>query len=233
MINCVVISNDLGSVELINPFLERVPYLNNVGTYRNYFDALRFIKRRHVDVVWVDLDVPDMNGLQFIRSLVNPPKFVLISSNKEHAIDGFDLNALDFLLKPLTLERFMKACERSYNLMLPQETSGSMVEDFIMVKVEHYVHRISVKDIFYIEGFKDYVKIHTHDSAPIMTIKSLKAIESMLPRDLFIRIHRSYIVSVNKISSYRNNKVKVKDTFLSIGDSYKHQFQQQILSEVI
>lgn len=234
MINSIVIQKDKQQLSEIKSSLAKIPYLNNLALLDNYMDALRFLKNKKVDLVFIDLDIPGMNGLEFIRSLTHPPKFILTSANKDFAIQGFELDALDFLLKPFTFERFLRASEKAYDQIEGREIGqASLVEDFIMVKVEHYVNRIPMKDIFYIEGFKDYVKIHTCDSAPILTIKSLKSVEAMLPTDLFMRIHRSYIVSVNKITSYRNNKVKVKDSFLAIGDSYKHAFQQRILSEVI
>lgn len=235
MINCIVVSDDPQLLHLNKTYIDQVPYLNNLGFFGDYIDVLSIMKRKCVDLIFLDLDTKELNGIEFIRSLFHPPRLILVSRHRDYAMDGFELDAVDFLLKPYGFERFLKACEKVYDKAHIREINhtDSKVEDFIMVKVEHYVNRIPIRDIFYIEGFRDYVKIHTQDNAPILTIKSMKAIEAMLPNELFMRIHRSYIVSVNKITSYRNSKVKVKNTFLSIGESYRSLFQQKILADVI
>ncbi|MBV6644835.1 MAG: response regulator transcription factor [Cyclobacteriaceae bacterium] len=231
MINCIAIDDEPLALDLIRGYMQKVPYLNPVGEFGSAQDALEIIRERKVDLIYLDINMPDISGIEFIKSIPSPPKFVLTTAYDQFAIEGFELSAMDYLLKPFSFQRFLKATERVREQGEVKTRVVATPEEYIMVKVEHYIHRVPVDSIHYVEGYKDYVKIYTDEKEPILTIKSLKSLEELLPSGLFLRIHRSFIVSVNKIKTYRNGKVKLKDTFLPIGESYKDQFVQIVLKD--
>ncbi len=229
-INCIAIDDEPLALELLESYINKIPYLNLVGSYESSGDALSVINNESIDLIYLDINMPEINGLQLVKSLENAPKIIFTTAYDSFAIQGFELNAVDYLLKPFSFERFLIATEKvhervSRNKQLVQDISN----DFIFIKIEHNILKVMLDEIYFIEGYKDYLKIHTSSKYPLLTLKSIKSIERVLQNKGFIRIHRSYIISINKIHSFRNGKIKIKEAYLPIGDNYKEEFHEKVL----
>ncbi len=229
-INCIAIDDEPLALELLESYINKIPYLNLVGTYNSPGEALSVINNESIDLIYLDINMPEINGLQLVKSLENAPKVIFTTAYDSFAIQGFELNAVDYLLKPFSFERFLIATEKvqervSRNKQLVQDISN----DFIFIKIEHNILKVMLDEIYFIEGYKDYLKIHTSSKYPLLTLKSIKSIEKVLQNKGFIRIHRSYIISINKIHSFRNGKIKIKEVYLPIGDNYKEEFHEKVL----
>lgn len=223
-IRVVAIDDEPLALALIEDHIKKIPYLELVGSFYNPLEALDLIKMGGVDLLFLDINMPDIIGVDFIRGLPSPPKVIFITAYDHYAVQGFEVNAVDYLLKPVSFARFLSSVERVRTL----ESTKQKKEDFIFVKSEHNIIKVDLKIIEYIEGYKDYLKIYTDQLKPILTITTFKAIEQLLPDD-FLRIHKSYIVSIKKIVSFRNGKVLVKGKQLPIGDSYKEIFNKVVV----
>ncbi|PZR03213.1 MAG: DNA-binding response regulator [Flavobacterium psychrophilum] len=226
-INCIVIDDEPLALELMETYVRRVPYLELKGLFHKPFNAFEILHTGTIHLMYLDINMPDITGVDFLKGITSPPKVIFITAYDNYAVQGFELNAVDYLLKPVPFNRFMIATDRAYELLSKKETETS-IQDYILVKAEHHTIKIKLNAIYYIEGYKDYLKIYTDDTTPILTITTLKAIEELLPTG-FIRIHRSYIVSIDKITSFRNSKVRIKDKYIPIGDSYNDIFYQSVV----
>ena len=234
IINCIIIDDEPLAIELLEEYVSKIPYLKLLASFENSFKALNFLKENEVGLIFLDIHMPDFSGIDFFKSLQTPPKVIMTTAYAKYAVEGFELNAVDYLLKPFSFNRLLRATDKLYDLMQKGpvtvvERDQNQVEDYIFLKSTHNVIKVNLSDIEYIEGYKDYLKVYIGEQQPILTIKSLKALESVLPQDAFVRIHKSYIVSINKIKSYRKGKVKIKDKYLPIGDSYKSIFNKMVL----
>ncbi|MDN5211278.1 LytTR family DNA-binding domain-containing protein [Fulvivirgaceae bacterium BMA12] len=234
-INCIIIDDEPLAIELLEEYVVKIPYLRLMESFENSFKALNFLKKNEVDLIFLDIHMPDFSGIDFFKSLQNPPKVIMTTAFEQYAVEGFELNAVDYLLKPFSFNRLLRATDKAYDLMqkrpvgIPEKDQHQGVEDYIFVKSTHNIIKINLCDIEYIEGYKDYLKVFTGEQQPVLTIKSLKSLENVLPHDAFVRIHKSYIVSINKIQSYRKGKVKIRDKYLPIGDSYRSIFNKTVL----
>lgn len=230
---CIAIDDEPLALKVLQDYIQKVPFLELVGVYENPFEALQQINSQEVDIVFVDINMPGLNGLELIRSLGSVPKVIFTTAYSEYAVDGFELDATDYLLKPFGFERFLKAINKATKTHIPSDGAASLAKektpDFIFVNSEHHMIKISLAEIHYIEGYKEYVKIHTLQEHPVLTLRSLKSFEEQFDPEQFIRIHKSYIISIDKILDIRNNKVKVKDKYLPIGESYKGVFTEVVL----
>lgn len=231
-IGCVAIDDEPLALQLVEGFIQKVPYLNSLGAFESTFDSLPVLKKGGVQLLFLDINMPDLSGIDFLKSLKDPPLVIFTTAYDEYALQGFELDALDYLLKPFSYERFLKATNKAYdqiNLMEQNVHQKSKGEDYIFVKSEHNIIKIPLNNILYIQGFKDYLKIHTPEPRPIFTLKSMKSMEEMLPSNRFIRVHRSYIVSIDKIHSFRNGRIKILDKAIPIGELYRESFHQKVV----
>lgn len=233
---CIAIDDEPLALKVLSEYVNRIPYLQLVDTFENPFEALQTINSLTIDIIFIDIDMPGLSGLELVESLPNDPKIIFTTAYSEYAINGFELDAIDYLLKPFSFERFLKAVNKvnKSKTVVNQNHQSALTRfsdpaDFIFVHSEHYMVKVLLNNIYYIEGFKEYVKIHTDKSKPILTIRSLKSLTEQLNAQSFIRIHRSYIISINKIQDIRNWKLKIKDRYLPIGDSYKEVFNEMVL----
>jgi two-component system LytT family response regulator len=223
-LKCIAIDDEPLTLSLIESYINKIPYLNCEGCFTSAIKALEIIKENKIDLILIDINMPDISGLDFIKSLTKHPKFIFITAYEQFAIDGFDLQASDYLLKPVSFTRFIKATDRVYE-SLKEKLSEA---EYLFVKAEHQILKVNYSDINYIEGYKDYVKIHTSAIKPILTLLSLKSLEEILPINRFIRIHKSYIISLDKINSIKNNKIQIGEKYLPIGENYKYLIQDII-----
>ena len=234
IIHCIIIDDEPLAIELLEEYVAKIPYLKLLASFENSFKALNFLKENEVDLVFLDIHMPDFSGIDFFKSLQRPPRVIMTTAYAQYAVEGFELNAVDYLLKPFSFNRLLRATDKLYDMMHKgpvtiTEKDTPQVDDYIFLKSTHNIIKVNLSDIEYIEGYTDYLKVYVGEQQPILTIKSLKALETALPQNAFVRIHKSYIVSINKIKSYRKGKVKIKDKYLPIGDSYKSIFNKMVL----
>lgn len=232
IITCLAVDDEPPALDVVTRHIAAIPSLHLIGTCANAVQALAMLQQQNIDLLFLDIQMPQILGTQFMRTLKNPPKVIFTTAYRKFAVEGFELDAVDYLLKPITFERFLKAVNKVMDLPA-QETPASPVkseaagERFIHLRADRKVQKIPLDDIIYIESLKDYCKIIT-TSKRIITRQPISFIESNLPADGFIRIHRSYIVSLNKIESYTTELVEIAQQELPIGRMYRHEVERSL-----
>ncbi|MBQ9230451.1 MAG: response regulator transcription factor [Prevotella sp.] len=235
MIRCLAIDDEPLALQQLTVYIGKVPFLELAAQCQSALEARKFLEEDAVDAIFCDINMPDLNGMDFVKSLQAPPLIVFTTAYSEYAIEGFKVNAIDYLLKPFGLDDFRRAANRikerlegsSANTQYPNPNAQN--DPTIFVKTEYRIVKIDITDIRYIEGMSEYLKIYLEsESKPIITLLSMKKIEERLP-DYFMRIHRSYIVNLNKIQEVNKNRIIMDaDTYLPIGDLYKDAFLQYL-----
>lgn len=225
MMRCMVIDDEQLVRELLEDNIRQVPFLQWVTSCRNALEATEALQQNPVDLLFLDIQMPRVNGLQFLQTLSDPPLVIIVSAYEQYALEGFDLRVVDYLLKPFSFERFLKACNRAQEQFRFRQgdrlAAAAPVEDFF-VNVEYALVKITAADILYVEGVKDYVKIYLASSQrPVLTRMTLKALEEKLVPPAFVRTHKSYLVSVKKITTVKRDLVCIGDTEIPISVSYK------------
>ena len=228
-IKCAIIDDEPLAIELLVSYVKKIPFMELCGKFSNAVDAMKGIADSPVDLVFLDIQMPELNGLELSKMLPEATRVVFTTAFDQYAIDGYRINALDYLLKPISYPEFLEACNKALQwFKMVQQVEGPKAPEAtsIFVKSEYKLLQIDLDDIRYIEGLKDYVKIYTEQSPhPILSLMNMKAIEQMLPSSRFIRVHRSYIVQKSKIREIdRNRIVYDDDLYIPIGDSYKQAF---------
>jgi len=222
---CMAIDDEPLALELLEDNISKVPYLQLVSSCNNPLEAMKLLQEKPVDLIFLDIQMPGLTGLQFIQSLSNRPQFILITAYEKYALDGFNLDVTDYLVKPVSFDRFLKACNKAWDLhqlkTKPKEATAT-APDYFFVNVDYSLVKLSFADILYIEGLKDYIKIHIKSSPKaVITRMSMKSIEEELPTHLFVRIHKSYIVSIASITAIRKNSVFIGAMELPVSDNHK------------
>lgn len=233
MLRCIAIDDEELALELLEDNIRKVPYLQLVASCGNPLEAIKVLQEQPVDLVFLDIQMPGLNGLQFIQSNPTASMFILITAYEKYALEGFNLNVVDYLVKPVELDRFIKACNKAldlHQLRTRNKAGGDLPAlDYLFVNADYSLLKIQKSDIRWIEGLKDYIKIHLGSSAkPVVTRMSIKAIEEQLPAAEFIRIHKSYIVSIHAVTSVRKNSVFIGTMELPISENYREKFFQLI-----
>lgn len=230
MMSCIAVDDEKLVLDLLVDNIQKVPFLRLAGRCRNAMEAADVLHKEAVDLIFLDIQMPGLSGLQFLASLPSPPMVIFITAYKEHALEGFNLNAVDYLLKPVSFERFLKACNKAQELHLLKTSSGAAAggsPDYFFVYVEYNLEKIFIPSILYIEGMKDYIKVYMEDSVrPLITKMSMKAMEERLAGRRFARIHRSYIVNADKVSSIRRDLVLVGKAELPLSEGYRGQLSE-------
>lgn len=235
-INCIAIDDEPLALEKIKTYIKRIGYLNFLEGFDNALDALSYLKNHKVDLIFLDIQMEELSGIQMMEALQTKPKVVLTTAYDEYALKGYELDVTDYLLKPISFQRFLKASEKVYDILFPAKQldtelliNNAVTEQstYFFVKNGNITQRIDYNDILFVEGMKDYLRIWTA-TEKIMTLLSFKKIIDALPSDGFIRIHKSYLISLAKIESIERNRVIIKGEYLPIGDSYKKDFFKTI-----
>lgn len=236
MMRCLIIDDEPLAIELLEDFVSKVSFLKLEKSCSSAFEAMELIQSKKIDLIFSDIEMPDFTGIEFIKSLENKPLIIFTTAYSHYAVEGFNLNAVDYLVKPIPFHRFIKAVNRANEFFCLKSgkefTSGEaptkkINPDFIFVKSEYENIKVNLNTIKYIEGLKDYIKIYTDKPKPILTLNSLKAFEDKLPSN-FIRVHRSFIVSLNHIDSVQRNRIVIGDIRIPIGQNYKDEFIKRI-----
>lgn len=230
-INCIIIDDEPLAINVLKSYCDDLSNINVLGVYRNPIDAIQVINSHQTDLVFTDIDMPQINGIDFIKSLDYKPLFIFTTAYPEYAIEGFELNAVDYLVKPIPFARFLKAVSRVVeiidlktnrsNNIVPSDGTLSNVNEFIFVKSNYENVKINVNNIMYVQGLKDYLKIYIDGVRPILTLMSFKDIETKISDSNFIRVHKSFIVNINKINSIQKNKILIDNTRIPIGVNFK------------
>jgi DNA-binding LytR/AlgR family response regulator len=225
MINCIAIDDEQFALDTLAKHCEAVSYLNLAATFCDPIEAQNYLKTNSPDLIFLDIQMPHLSGIQIAKELNNDPIFIFTTAHSRYAVDGFNLNALDYLLKPFDFNRFLQSVEKAKELIYLQSLSKANLQnnDFITIKVEYKNVKVYLSDIVYIEALDNYSKIHTLQKK-ILTLQNLRALQALLPENKFIRIHKSYIVSKDKINHYTREKIRIDDKSLPVGRAYAEQF---------
>ncbi len=227
MIRCLAVDDEPLALELLEDNISKVPFLQLVAACDSVTDAMKVMEKESIDLLFLDIQMPGLTGLQFIESMTEKPMIILITAYKQYALEGYSLDVTDYLVKPVPLDRFIKACNKANQLFelkanRKNTNTSSPNPGYIFVNADYSLVKITLPDIIYIEGLKDYIKIHIKSAQhPVVTRMPMKTIEEELPDDQFIRIHKSYIVSVAYITSIRKSSVFVDSLELPLSDTYK------------
>lgn len=226
MINCVTIDDEPLALRQMESYIEKTPFLSLGGAFNNALDALAFLQNNVVDLLFVDINMPDLNGMELVKSLLVKPAIIFTTAYSEYAVEGFKVDAVDYLVKPIAYADFLKASERARQ-RLQQSAPTELNDDHIFVKSEYKVIRINYADISYIEGMREYVKIHLTDQSHVLSLMSIKKLEEKLPSSQFMRVHRSFIVNLEKITTIERNRIVFPpDVYIPVSEQYKEEFQQ-------
>jgi DNA-binding LytR/AlgR family response regulator len=226
MLHCLAIDDEPLALELLEDNISKVPFLSLSATCNNPVEAMKILQEKHIDLIFLDIQMPRLTGLQFLQSLVQKPMVIMITAYEKYALEGFNLDVVDYLVKPVSLDRFIKSCNKAWELYQLKEKAKSAAAptplDYIFVNADYSLIKIVLSDITWIEGLKDYLKIHLHSSnKPLIVRMGMKAMEDMLPQSQFIRIHRSYIVSKKYITAVRKNAIFIGQLELPISSNYR------------
>ena len=227
MIRCMAVDDEPLALQQIVTYISKVPFLELAAQCQSALEARQFLEQDTVDAIFCDINMPDLNGMDFVKSLATPPLIVFTTAYAEYAVEGFKVNAVDYLLKPFGLQDFQRAANRLKERLSPQPLPAGRGDDTPVVS--GLVVKVAISNIRYIEAMSEYLKVHVEgEGKPIITLLSMKKIEERLP-DYFMRIHRSYIVNLKMIQEVNKNRIIMdKDTYLPIGDMYKDTFQQYL-----
>lgn len=229
-IRCLIIDDEPPAREIIRRYVQEIPTLQLIGECANAIQALTALQQHPVDLLFLDIRMPQLNGTDFIKTLKNPPKVIFTTAFSEYALEGYELDVVDYLMKPIRFDRFLKAVNKAYPLagataplkpVVSTVTEEKKNESFVYFRADRKMVKVMLDDILYIESMKDYIKVNTVQGV-IITKQSISSVEAMLPEKLFVRTHRSFIVSINKIKSFTNELVEVDKTDIPIGKLFRN-----------
>ena len=236
MIKCLLVDDEPLAMDVIASYIEKVSGFQVVAKCKNALEAFEVLQKKQIDLIFLDIQMPQLNGIEFVKTLKNPPKIIFTTAYRDYAIEGFELDAVDYLLKPIAFGRFMKAINKIHRkptietVPMPEPVvTSSNTDPFLYIKMDKRILKVYLDKIIYIESQKDYVRIVTTDGDDVVTKQKISYLEQRLPSGQFLRIHRSYIVAVNKITAFASTNVEVDEVELPIGRSYK-QFVMEALN---
>lgn len=224
-INCIVIEDEpLASKKLIG-FINKVGYLELCKSFDNAIDAISYVKEKSIDLIFLDIQMEEFTGIQFLETVKERPKVIITTAYEKYALKGYEFNVIDYLLKPFTFDRFLQSVEKVYKSSNNELTSKS--NNSIFVKTEYRLEKIEIDQILFIEGMSEYLGIVTTQKR-IMTLQNFSTITKILPDDNFFRVHKSYIVAIDKIKSIERNRIRIGDKIIPISDTYKDAFYSKL-----
>lgn len=234
ILKCIAVDDEPLALDIIEDYISKVPFLELVKRTENAIEALQLVQAGGIDLVFLDIQMPDLTGIQFLKIASGKANYILTTAYSQYALESYDLNVSDYLLKPIAFDRFYKAVEKVRNQLQKEEVAfpvaepvqavpAAPVQDFIFVKTEHKIQKIQLDDILYIEGLKDYISIFTK-SERIITLQNMKKMEETLPKGEFIHVHKSYIISLDKVESIERSRISIIGKVIPIGDTYRDEF---------
>ena len=223
--SCIIIEDEPLALKRTRDFVNKIPFLNLNGTFDNAINGLFYLKSNKVDLLFLDINMDELSGIELLESSKIESQVIITTAYQEYALKGYELNVTDYLLKPFTFDRFLKAINKAHE-NLTNHISDSQ-PDFIFVKTEYRLEKIMLNEIIYIEGMRDYRRIHTVNKR-VMTLQNFSEFEKIIPSSIVCRVHKSYMVAINKIVSIERNRIKIADQLIPISESYKEVFYQII-----
>ncbi len=231
-IKCIVVDDEQLARNTLEDFIKKLSGFEFLGQFKNPLEAINFLQDQTIDLMFLDIQMPQLSGVEMLKTLSNKPMVIFTTAYSEYAVEGYQLNAVDYLLKPFTFERFLQAANKAIELLkLKGDTSKiQQPADYITVNADHKVYKIILDDIMYIEGLREYVSYFTKDER-IIALQSLKSLEETLPKNRFLRVHRSYIVPIDKIKTLEGNQLRISDKMIPIGRSYKDLVMKRVFKD--
>jgi two-component system LytT family response regulator len=240
-LKCIAVDDEPLALDIIEDYISKIPFLELVTRTENAIEALQLVQAGGIDLVFLDIQMPELTGIQFLKIASGKCSYILTTAYSQYALESYDLNVSDYLLKPIPFDRFYKAVEKVRNqvkspvftvaapepVAVMPSTQLTPVQDFIFVKTEHKIQKIELDDILYIEGLKDYISIYTK-AERVITLQNMKRMEETLPSSQFIRVHKSYIISLDKIESIERSRISICGKVIPIGDTYRDEFFKRI-----
>ena len=233
MIRCLVVDDEPLALDILEDYISKVPFLTLVKTTTSAIEGLSLVQSDAIDLVFLDVQMPELTGIQFLKIINGKCDVILTTAYSQYALDGYELDVVDYLLKPIAFDRFYKAAQKvlqnagNNHPAAPEPTPAQNSSDFIFVKTEHKIQKIYLDDILYIEGLKDYISIFTRTER-IITLQNMKKMEESLPVKSFVRVHKSYIIALGKIESIERSRIQIGEKIIPIGDTYREYFFKQI-----
>jgi two-component system, LytTR family, response regulator len=236
MINCIAVDDEPLALKLLQNNISKVPFLKLVAACNDAFEAMKALQENKIDLVFIDIQMPGLTGLQFIGSLENKPLVIFITAYKQYALESYDLSVVDYLVKPVALDRFIKACNRAKELhelkVMKQQHTVQPSAEYFFLNIDYSQVKVMFDDIIWIEGLRDYIKVNLKSTKkPLIARTSLKAIELELPQNKFIRIHKSWLVAISEITAVRKNSIFIKEMELSVGETFRDAMEKLIRKE--
>ncbi len=231
-ISCIAVDDEPLALQKMHDYILRVGYLDLLGEFDNALEAIEFLKSNKVDLIFLDIQMEELTGIQMLEAMTDKPKVIFTTAYDEYAIKGYELDVCDYLLKPISFSRFLQSCEKVHSILVPDNeddyhpvisNEGLPTDEFFFIKNGSITQKINLADILFVEGMKDYLRIHTVDDKT-MTLLSFKKLEQSLTYPRFVRIHKSYLIAVDKITSIERNRVTIGGQILPVGESYRRQF---------
>lgn len=235
IIKCIAVDDEPLALDIMEDYISKVPFLQLLKTFTNAMECLDYLKNNTVDLLFLDIQMEELSGIQLLKVLKTKPEVIFTTAYDSFAIEGYELDVADYLLKPISFERFVRAADKIYDKLsgphgrlasrpnTEEETSHNTKGDYFFVKTEFRLQKVNFDDILYIEGMGDYLRIHCRHEK-IMTLQNFKNMESMLPENDFLRVHRSFIIALDKIESIERNRIKIMNELIPIGENYKTAF---------
>ena len=233
--NCIAVDDEVLALKKIQRFAERIDYLNLLGTFDNALSTFSFLREHKVDLIFLDIQMDEFTGIQLLETIKDPPYIILTTAYNEYALKAYELDVVDYLLKPIPFDRFVRAVEKVYARFLKDQNHKQVIQapspqpanaeqhDYTFIKSGNKTIKVYFNKILYIEGQRDYLQIHTEDSK-IMTLLNFKKMQELLDQAKFVRVHKSYIIAIDKIDYIENNAIKIKDKLIPVSSTYKVAF---------
>ncbi|MCC8426477.1 LytTR family DNA-binding domain-containing protein [Mucilaginibacter sp. UR6-11] len=233
-LRCLIIDDKPLAIDILADHAGKIPFLQLVGTTTNPIEGLQMVREQNIDLVFLDIQMPELTGLQFIKIAGKQCKIILTTAYAEYALDGYEHDVVDYLLKPIPFERFYRAAEKALHVIVPGSRAATPVvpqaepsPEFLFIKTEHRIQKVDLKDIRFIEGLQNYIAITT-SNGKILSLQTLKKLEEQLPDKEFVRVHKSFIVALRHISSIERGRINIGDQMLPVGDRYRDRFYRMV-----
>ena len=219
--NCIIIEDEPLALERTKGFVEKIPFLKLCAVFDNALDGLAYLKSNVVDILFLDINMDELSGIELLQSSKIDSQVIITTGYQEYALKGYELNVTDYLLKPFTFDRFLTAVNKVHEII--RKKTPDITKDFIFIKTENRLEKVNLRDIIYIEGMSDYRRIHTRFNK-IMTLQNFGELEQLIPSSIVCRVHKSYMVAIDKIESIERSRIKITDKLIPISDTYKEHF---------
>ncbi|MBL0743558.1 LytR/AlgR family response regulator transcription factor [Chryseolinea lacunae] len=234
-VKCIIVDDEPLAIEIIESYVTRIDQLELAGTFRNAISAFAFLQQHTVDLIFLDIQMPKLNGIEFLKTLKNPPRVIFTTAYRDYAIEGFELEVVDYLLKPIPFDRFLKAVAKFMHQpaasTAPAPKADTTTDDYVYFKVDKKMIKTRMADVLFIESIKDYVKVKTGERE-IITQQKISYLEESLPRHQFLRIHRSFIINIDKIDAYSATDIEIGKHTIPIGRNYKNDVMKALTKKV-